>query len=62
MDVSKSRDALKIVKPATASREASYGREASYSRDTINIRTDSSSRDNRDIMDVNSSTAARIRQ
>ncbi len=29
--------------------------KANYSRDTVNIRQDSSSRDNRNIMDVNSS-------
>ncbi len=33
-----------------------------YSREPVNIRNDSSSRDNRNIMDVNSSRTARIRQ
>jgi hypothetical protein len=42
----------KLVKPATACREANY------SRDTINIRDDSSSGDNSNIMDANSSKAA----
>jgi C4-type Zn-finger protein len=46
----------KIVKPATACREANY------SRDTIDIREDSRSRDNRHIMNVNSRRTARIRQ
>jgi hypothetical protein len=46
----------KDVKPATACREISYR------RDTINIRDDSSSRGSSNIMDVNSSNAARIRQ
>jgi hypothetical protein len=46
----------KVVKPATACREANY------SRDTIDIREDSRSRDNRHIMNVNSRRTARIRQ
>jgi hypothetical protein len=46
----------KVVEPASACREASY------SRDTINIRDESSSRDNRHIMDVGISRTARIRQ
>jgi hypothetical protein len=39
----------KVVKPPAACREANYG------RDTVKIRDDSSSRDNRNIMDVISS-------
>ncbi len=39
----------KVVKPPAACREANY------SRDTLKIRVDSSSRDNRNIMDVISS-------
>jgi hypothetical protein len=47
----------KVGKPATACSEANY------SRDTINIRSEAcSSRENRHIMDVNSSKATRIRQ
>jgi hypothetical protein len=46
----------KIGKPAAACREANY------SRDTIIIRDDSSSRDSMNIIDVNSSKTARIRQ
>ncbi len=38
----------KVAKPATACGEANY------SRDTINIREDSSNRDNRNILDINS--------
>jgi hypothetical protein len=46
----------KVVKPATACREANY------SRDTVNIRDDSISRDIRNIMDVSSSRSTRLRQ
>ena len=44
------------MKPATACRKANY------SRDTVNIKGDSISRDNRNVMDINSSRVARIRQ
>jgi hypothetical protein len=43
----------KVVRLATAFREANY------SRDTVKIRDDSISRDNRNIMDVISSRTAR---
>jgi hypothetical protein len=46
----------KVVKPATA------WKGTNYSSDTVNIKDDSSSKDNRNIMDVNSSRTARIRQ
>ncbi len=45
----------KVVQPATACRKADY------SRDTINIRDNSSRRDKRNIVDINSSKVARIR-
>jgi hypothetical protein len=52
----KSGRLAKVVKPATACSEANY------SKVIINIRDDNSSRDNRNIMDVDSRRTARIRQ
>jgi hypothetical protein len=43
----------KVLKPATACREANYN------RDTVKIRDDSSRRDNRKVMDVIRSRTAR---
>ena len=53
MDTRKSGMLAKVLKLAIACRKANY------SRDTVKIKDDSSSRDNRNIMDVISSRTAR---
>ncbi len=52
-DTSKSRDACKSCESES---------EANYITDTINIKNDSSSRDNMNTIDFNSSMTTRIRQ
>jgi hypothetical protein len=56
------RMANTVGTPGKAWMLATAGREANYSRDNVNMRDYCSRRDNRNIMDVNSSKTGRTRQ